>query len=372
MNADSKEETEYMNIMTADIEQLEQCVIPPNSLQKSKQTGGGSWMDIFKCLNLNKKSNVPVEDSKFDLLPQALVIALADKMDADTRRKFIFLNKLTYETFNPDAERRGNREYFKTVLKDLWFDVISNAKGDYTVYIEFKKGDTPVLLHTDTVVTAGDHFSRRLAVKCRGRDLSICNKVLERYSANEFAFGLEANNKEQIGFILDLLLDNGYVMSKPIYEVYDIYYRLTGKSYTLGKIFKKISMYYTMESEFKGQDADKKVFQSAPEAVNTNQVEPEVAPIRTIQQRKRNAKHNSSGILSTSEAQKYLEMKTLNEHILKLREETLQKIDKIEREGATQGGAQKIAYKNRKYVVRQGSRGGKYILVKGEKHYIHK
>lgn len=34
------------------------------------------------------------------------------------------------------------------------------------------------------------------------------------------------------------------------------------------------------------------------------------------------------------------------------------------------GGAKKYKYKNRVYVVRTGSRGGNYILVKGKKHYI--
>jgi hypothetical protein len=34
------------------------------------------------------------------------------------------------------------------------------------------------------------------------------------------------------------------------------------------------------------------------------------------------------------------------------------------------GGKQKMKYKNRSYVIRTGSRGGKYILVKDKKVYI--
>jgi hypothetical protein len=91
---------------------------------------------------------------------------------------------------------------------------------------------------------------------------------------------------------------------------------------------------------------------------------------RTLQKIKDKLKgQNMEGIMGYTEFKKALNNGSVEQKVKDLREKTLKGLKNSGVEDTPTGGGKKT-YKGRKYVIRTGSRGGKYILVKGNKVYI--
>lgn len=342
-----------------------------NAVTANTQATGGGMFPCFQPKVVNTS-----QATSFDI-PQAAIVEIGKHLGAQDRANLMFLNRLFLEAFKPSNVQNTKQEYLTNMLKESWKKAIRKSQR-FFVYFEFEdgKGDTKVCVQmqkgfaiffipeteafrlknftekafdtfrqsdylvTDGFVQIGIPFDNKTLQTANGGGYKKAN-VVDLISQSTTGLKLKRPNVTSTGFLSKLL--------QPISQR------------KLAKIYDKISI-YTLDLKPIAATASPQTKQNSTNSTNESKT---FAPLWHIKQ-------GPKGILSSTDAILSLANGTIDDKIKSLRQNVNSSLKSAAEAQAkdihnAEGGSRA---KVRNHVVRVGSRGGKYIVVKGKKVYV--